>query len=159
MEKTDKYQTGDLVYVESFIYPNGIEGKEHNFVVLDENNVIDLSYFALIISSNLKKLNPEKFPFNLELKKDNINNLRKDSIVKCDAIINIKNINIKGKFGKIEPEKMNEFILKNKEFVDSINHKSALSNEQIEYLKRRNNLTEEQNENQKENNNDKIKQP
>ena len=132
MEKIDKYKKGDLVFVEKFTYPNGSRGKEHSFVILDENNAVDLSYFAFIVSSNLDKLDQSKFPYNVELNKDEKNNLRKKSLVKCDAIININNINIKGKFGEIEPAKMEEFIAKNKEFVN--NFKNKISNEQIEYF-------------------------
>ena len=43
-----------------------------------------------------------------------------------------------------------EFIIKNNEFINNLKHKSILSNEQIEYLKKKNrldeNITKDQNE-------------
>ena len=51
-------------------------------------------------------------------------------------------------------------IKKYKKLIEYKNkHKSPLSNEQVEYLKKRNNLIEEQNENQKESNVNDPKQP
>ena len=45
---------------------------------------------------------------------------------------------------------MNEFIIKNNEIINNLKHKSILSNEQIEYLKKKNkldeNITKDQNE-------------
>ena len=55
---------------------------------------------------NLEKL---KFSSNKLLKKDEINNLHKDSIVKTDVIYKIKDEQISFKIGRIDEEKIVEY--------------------------------------------------
>ena len=60
----------------------------------------------MIISSNLSKL---KSKSNRYWKKDDINNLDRDSIVKTDVIYQILNEEILFKIGKIDKEKIEEY--------------------------------------------------
>ncbi len=60
----------------------------------------------MLISSNLKKL---KYSANVLLKKDKINNLNKDSIVKTDAMYRIREKDILFKVGKVELEQIMEY--------------------------------------------------
>ena len=96
------YKIGDIVYVSKYKNVN-----KHLFVIVDEENRgIDIDYFCMLISSKLDKL---KYESNVLLKKDNMNNLNKDSIVKTDNIYNIKRENIDFLVGKIDIKLVNEF--------------------------------------------------
>ena len=82
-------------------------GKDHLFVIIDQDNTaVPIENFGMLISSNLEKL---KFNSNKLLKKDNINNLHKDSIVKTDVIYKISNEQILFKIGKVDNEKIEEY--------------------------------------------------
>ena len=86
-EEYNKYSIGDIVFVRKYKYQNGKEGKDHLFVIIEENNLlIPIEYLSMLISSNLEKL---KYSVNVLLKKDEINNLNKDSIVKTDVMYRI----------------------------------------------------------------------
>lgn len=103
----NSYETGDIVYVEKFEYTSGRSGSNHLFVVVDENNyAISLEYFGLLISSRLDKL---KYKENILLKKNNSNNLKKDSLVKTDAIYSLKPDNIIYNVGKTTLEQVKLF--------------------------------------------------
>ena len=96
------YKIGDIVYVSKYKNVN-----KHLFVIVDEENRgIDIDYFCMLISSKFDKL---KYESNVLLKKDNMNNLNKDSIVKTDNIYNIKRENIDFLVGKIDIKLVNEF--------------------------------------------------
>ncbi len=98
------YKIGDIVYVSKYKNKNV---NKHLFVIVDEENRgIDIDYFCMLISSKLDKL---KYESNVLLKKDNMNNLNKDSIVKTDNIYNIKRENIDFLVGKIDIKLVNEF--------------------------------------------------
>ena len=60
----------------------------------------------MLISSNLEKL---KYSANVLLKKDEINNLNKDSIVKTDVMYRIREKDILFKVGKVELEQIMEY--------------------------------------------------
>ena len=60
----------------------------------------------MLISSKLDKL---KYPANILLKKDEKNNLKKDSIVKTDIIYNIHSSEIIFKVGIVDLDKIEEF--------------------------------------------------
>jgi hypothetical protein len=60
--------------------------------------VFSLDYFGFIISSRLNKL---KYDSNVLLKKDSLNNLSKDSIVKTDCVYKISSDNILFKIGSV----------------------------------------------------------
>lgn len=106
-EEYNKYSIGDIVFVRKYKYQNGKEGKDHLFVIIEENNLlIPIEYLSMLISSNLKKL---KYSANVLLKKDKINNLNKDSIVKTDAMYRIREKDILFKVGKVELEQIMEY--------------------------------------------------
>ena len=61
-----EYNVGDIVFVYDFKYPNRETGKNHMFVIIDENKwIVPFEYFGLLISSNLEKL---KYKQNILLK-------------------------------------------------------------------------------------------
>ena len=101
------YEIGDIVFVKEYTYSDGKIGSNHLFVIIDQDNTaVPIENFGMLISSNLEKL---KFNSNKLLKKDNINNLHKDSIVKTDVIYKISNEQILFKIGKVDNEKIEEY--------------------------------------------------
>ena len=98
-----KYNVGDIVFVEKYNYNNGINGFNHLFLIIEDNYVISMDYFCLLISSQLDKL---KYNTNLFLAKDEKNNLKKDSILKLDSIYRIENEDILFKVGEVTKEKL-----------------------------------------------------
>lgn len=110
------YEIGDIVFVNKYSYMNGEKGCNHLFVIIDQNNVaVPIENFGMLISSNLKKL---KYSSNLLLKRDEFNNLNKDSIVKTDVVYKILNENILFKIGVVDMNKILEY---KKCFMDMIN--------------------------------------
>ena len=74
----------------------------------DELEILPLEYLCFLISSVKEK---ESFPFNVPIKKDNINRLKEDSHVKCDYIYeNIKEEDIIMVVGSITPEQYEIFV-------------------------------------------------
>lgn len=101
------YEIGDIVYVKKYKYQDGTEGKNHFFVIIDQNNIaVPIENFGMLISSNLDKLN---YKANKLLEKDNDNGLYKDSIVKTDVVYKIMNSQIIFKIGKVEIDKIEEY--------------------------------------------------
>lgn len=98
-----KYSVGDIVFVEKYNYSDGINGSNHLFLIIEDNYVISMDYFCLLISSQLDKL---KYKTNLFLAKDEKNKLKKDSIVKLDNIYRIENDDILFKVGEVTKEKL-----------------------------------------------------
>lgn len=85
-------------------------------VIIDrDNTAVPIENFGMIISSNLEKL---KFSSNKLLKKDKLNNLSKDSIVKTDVVYNILNEQIVFKIGTVDKSKIEEY----KRSYDMINN-------------------------------------
>ena len=96
------YKIGDIVYVSKYENIN-----KHLFVIVDEENRgVNIDYFCMLISSKLDKL---KYKSNILLKKDNKNNLKKDSIIKTDNIYKINQENIDFLIGKVDIELINKF--------------------------------------------------
>ena len=60
----------------------------------------------MLISSNLNKF---KFTSNELLKKDELNHLHKNSLVKTDVIYKIANEQIEFKIGKVDMEKVEQY--------------------------------------------------
>ena len=113
----NNYEIGDIVFVKEYYYSNGVKGKNHFFVIIDQNNIaVPIENFEMLISSKLTKL---KYPANKLLEKNNKNNLNMDSIVKTDVIYKILNNQILFKIGKVDTTKIeeykNSFIENNKE--------------------------------------------
>ena len=70
----------------------------------------------MLISSRIEKL---RYKSNLELKKDKLNNLKKDSIVKIDKIYRIDNNQILFKIGEVLLDKIEEYKKAFKEYQNS----------------------------------------
>ena len=101
------YEIGDIVFVKKYKYQNGNFGKNHLFVIIDQNNLmVPIENFGMLISSNLDKL---KFKTNKFLKKDNLNNLNRNSIVKTDVIYKILPEQILFKIGKVDKKRIKEY--------------------------------------------------
>ena len=101
------YDIGDIVFVREYTYLDGKVGENHLFVIIDQDNTaVPIENFGMLISSNLEKI---KFNANKLLEKDNLNNLRKDSIVKTDVIYKILNEQILFRIGKVDNEKIEEY--------------------------------------------------
>ena len=101
------YSVGDIVFVRKYKYKDGKEGKDHLFVIVEENNLlIPIEYLSMLISSKLDKL---KYPANALLEKNENNKLKKDSIVKTDVIYNIRSSEILFKVGEVDLDRIKEF--------------------------------------------------
>ena len=98
-----KYNVGDIVFVKKYNYKNGSTGSNHLFLIIEDNYIVSMDYFCLLISSQLDKL---KYNTNLFLAKDNQNKLKKDSILKLDNIYRIENEDILFKVGEVTKEKL-----------------------------------------------------
>lgn len=109
-EKTENYniyQIGDIVFVESYKYEDGTEGRNHFFVIIEQNNIaVPIENFGMLISSKIEKA---KYERNKLLEKDNKNNLKMDSIVKTDVVYRILNNQILFKIGTVDIEKIEEY--------------------------------------------------
>lgn len=109
------YKIGDIVFVREYKYNNGNKGNNHLFVIIDQNNLaVPIENFGMLISSNLDKL---RFNSNVLLEKDEINHLKKDSLVKTDVIYRILNEQILFKIGTVEQEKIEVY---KKSFSDDL---------------------------------------
>ena len=106
-EEYNKYSVGDIVFVRKYKYKDGKEGRDHLFVIVEENNLlIPIEYLSMLISSNTNKL---KYNSNKLLEKDSKNNLKKDSIVKTDVIYTISQEDILFKIGEVNIEQINKY--------------------------------------------------
>lgn len=104
----NKFEIGDIVYVKNYQYKNGEKGTGHCFVIIDDDGqAIDLNYFGFLISSNTQKAT---YPYNETINRDDTNNLKKDSIVKCDDLIEIAEKEIKFKIGSVDVEDLTRFL-------------------------------------------------
>ena len=111
-EITSRYDIGDIVFVNQYSYNNKQEGKNHLFVIIDdEDNGVAIEYFGLIVSSHREKSKENSnFKYNEPLDKTIKNSLKKDSIVKCDQIYNIPAENIQFKIGSVDVEDFLRFL-------------------------------------------------
>lgn len=122
-ESYNLYEIGDIVFVKEYSYPDGEIGNNHFFVIIDQyNTAVPIENFGMLVSSNLNKL---KFKSNKILKKDEINNLHKDSLVKTDIIYKILNEQIIFKIGTVSYEKIEEY---KKSFYDNLKNKNFNEN-------------------------------
>lgn len=115
-------QIGDIILVSNFRYPDGRDGSMHSFVVIDieqdELEIMPFEYLCFLISSNKAK---ENLPFNVPIKKDSVNRLKKDSHVKCDYIYEgIKKDDILMVVGSVTPEQLESFWDVYDTFLDSL---------------------------------------
>lgn len=109
------YEIGDIVFVNEYTYDDGNQGKNHLFVIVEQNNLaVPIENFGMLISSNLKKL---RYQTNKLIEKDTINGLNKNSIIKTDVIYKISNSQILFKIGQVELNKVEEY---KKSFYESL---------------------------------------
>lgn len=103
-----KYKVGDIVFVKRYKYEDGTEGRNHLFVIINQNNniAVPIEYLGMIISSKIEKL---KYKENILLAKDDINNLEMDSIVKTDSLYRIDSKEIVMKIGKVDDDRIEEY--------------------------------------------------
>ena len=101
-----KYDAGDIVFVKKYNYSDGTNGSNHLFLIIEDNYIVSMDYFCLLISSQLDKL---KYDTNLFLAKDCKNKLKNDSIIKLDSIYRIENEDILFKVGEVTQEKLNMY--------------------------------------------------
>ena len=101
-----KYNVGDIVFVKKYNYSDGTKGSNHLFLIIEDNYIVSMDYFCLLISPQLDKL---KYETNLFLAKDCKNNLKKDSVLKLDNIYRIENNDILFKIGEVTQEKLNVY--------------------------------------------------
>ena len=114
-EKYDYYNIGDIVFVSVYLYPDGKMGSNHLFVIIDrDNTAIPIEYIGMILSSQIDKV---KFKSNKLIKKDDKNNLNKDSIIKTDSVYKLSDKQILFKVGEIEKERIEEY---KKNFYDTL---------------------------------------
>ena len=103
-----QFDIGDIVFVNNYEYKSGISGKNHIFVIIDDGQAIDLEYyFGFLLSSKITKAT---YPYNERINKNERNGLNRDSIVKCDDLIEISETDIKFKLGTVEQEDLERFI-------------------------------------------------
>lgn len=106
-EEYNLYSIGDIVFVKKYKYPDGKEGNNHFFVIIDQNNIaVPIENFGMLISSKLDKL---KYEANKLLEKNETNGLSKDSIVKTDVVYKILNNQIIFRIGKVDLDKIEEY--------------------------------------------------
>lgn len=117
-EKYECYDIGDIVFVSVYMYPDGKIGSNHLFVIIDrDNTAVPIEYIGMIISLHIDKI---KFKSNKLIKKDNKNNLNKDSIIKTDTVYKLRDKQILFKVGEIEKEKIEEY---KKNFYEKLQNK------------------------------------
>lgn len=105
--KYDFYCIGDIVFVSVYLYPDGKLGSNHLFVIIDkENTAIPIEYIGMLLSSKINKLT---YNSNKLIKKNELNNLEKDSIIKTDTIYRLSDKQILFKIGEIEKNKIEEY--------------------------------------------------
>lgn len=112
-----KYSIGDIVFVAKYEYKSGTTGQNHIFVIIDGIQAVDINYFGFLLSSQLRK---EKYPFNEKLNKNDVNRLQKDSIVKCDDLIELKEDEIQFKIGKVSDEDIERFLNTYEKYLNTI---------------------------------------
>lgn len=107
-KRQGKYDIGDIVFVNEFEYDNEEKGVNHLFVVVgDDERVIPIEYFGLIVSSHIEK---SKFKYNEIIKHNSKNSLSKDSIIKCDKLYVFKKANILFKIGNVDVDDYMRFM-------------------------------------------------
>ncbi len=117
----NKYNLGDIVFVNEYNYVNNDIGKNHLFVIVDdENKVVPLEYFRFIVSSHTEKSKEKtKYIYNEPLSKSKTNNLISDSIVKCDNLFTLPSKNIQYKIGTVDVDDFLRFITTYKEKIEA----------------------------------------
>lgn len=102
-----KFNIGDIVFVSNYEYKNGATGTNHSFVIIDDGQAVDMNYFGFLLSSKTEK---STYPYNESLNKNQTNGLKKDSIVKCNDLIEIAKREIVFKIGYVEQVELERFM-------------------------------------------------
>lgn len=108
-----KYQMGDIVFATNAI---NNESKEevanHLYVIIDDDgNIVPADYFGFVVSSQTSKSKENsKFKYNEPISMSAINNLKTDSIVKCDQFFDIPANEINIKIGTVTTEELTRFL-------------------------------------------------
>ena len=110
-----KFSIGDIVFVSNYEYKNGNNGQNHSFVIIYDGQAIDINYFGFLLSSHLDKAT---YPYNEELNRNETNNLHRNSIVKCDDLIEISENEIKFKIGTVTQEDLERFVDTYSKYLD-----------------------------------------
>lgn len=121
----EKYDIGDIVFVNEYSYEDNITGSNHLFVVInDDNEVVPLDYFGLIVSSHIEKSKEvSQFKYNEPLKANAVNGLKTNSIVKCDQLYSFPKVNIQFRIGHVDVDDFLRFVNTYNEFLESIEEK------------------------------------
>lgn len=119
-EKTKKYDIGDIVFVSNYKYKSGLDGNNHSFVIIDDGKAVDINYFGFLLSSNINKVS---YTYNEMLNKNETNKLLKDSIVKCDDLIEIQESDIRFKIGRVDEDDLERFINSYIKYIENISNK------------------------------------
>lgn len=106
LNKPKNFNIGDIVFVSNYKYKNGNNGQNHIFVIIGEE-AVNINYFGFLLSSQLAK---STYKYNETLNKNSINNLHKNSIVKCDDLITISEAEIQFKIGEVTKDELERFI-------------------------------------------------
>lgn len=108
----NQYSMGDIVFAKEFNYEDGSAGDSHMFVIIDEeNNGVSIEYFGLIVSSHREKeKSNSKFKYNEPIDASPQNNLKKNSIVKCDQVYSIPHDHVAFKIGTVDVDDFIRFI-------------------------------------------------
>lgn len=110
-----KFNIGDIVFVSNYEYKSGENGQNHSFVIIDDGQAVDINYFGFLLSSQLSKAT---YRYNEKIMKNQANNLHKDSIVKCDDLIEISENEIQFKIGEVTTDDLNRFINTYAQYLD-----------------------------------------
>ncbi len=110
-----RFNVGDIVFVSNYEYKSGNFGQNHSFVIIDDGQAIDINYFGFLLSSQIEKAT---YPYNERIDRNDTNNLRKDSIVKCDDLIEITENEIQFKIGTVAQEDLDRFIDTYSKYLD-----------------------------------------
>lgn len=109
-------EVGDIVFVNRYTYKNGQVGNNHLFVIISEEEAVEINYFGFLLSSNTDK---ETYPYNEKINKNEENNLNKDSIVKCDDLIKLYGEEIKFKIGTVTKGELERFLDTYEKFLET----------------------------------------
>lgn len=101
-------KTKDIVFVSKYKYKTNKQGQYHLFLVVKKYGIY---IHAMLITSNVKK---EWYQSNIFVKKNSINNLNRNSLIKTDNIYLIYKNNIINKIGMINEVTFNKCIILNK---------------------------------------------
>lgn len=113
-----KYSIGDIVFVVKYEYKSGETGNNHIFVIVDDDGqAIDINYFGFLLSSNTSK---STYPFNEILNKNKTNGLYKNSIVKCDDLIELPEKDIQFKIGSVTQNELSRFLTAYSKYLNTI---------------------------------------